>query len=172
MIGVQILYALLLLYPGPQSRCIELRFQSIAASAMESEQLYGVPVEVFLATSFLETHLGCDPGSGGGFGAPISRSDRHTAGTAASHGSALALGLRQCGTAHGWLAAVSHYRTGRCRWPVTYPGYTAVYAIHLANRIRERATHGIRVYFNSEGRTELEADTSLPSLALRRSRAR
>ncbi len=126
-----LLVTLLALYPGPQSRCIRSRAATIAASADAASVTYGVPASVLLTTAFLETHVGCDSGEGGGLGAPASRTRRHTAGTWANHGSALRLGFQRC---HSWPAAVNHYRTGRCARPGPI-GYTAATAMRIAGRL-------------------------------------
>lgn len=126
-----LLVTLLALYPGPQSQCIRARTAAIVESADATAATYGVPQSILITTAFLETHVGCDRGEGGGLGAPASRRRRHVAGGWEQHGSALRLGYRRCGT---WLAAVNHYRTGRCRRPGTV-GYTAAYAMHVAGRL-------------------------------------
>jgi hypothetical protein len=71
----------------------------------------GVPVRLLLAVGYAESHLGCAPRSGGCWGAPASRTARHTAGRASHAASALALGHRRCGT---WRGALGHFRCGQC----------------------------------------------------------
>jgi hypothetical protein len=108
-----ILMSLLASFPrSPAARCLEQRHDAIVRDATAASAAHGVPVEILLATGFLETHLGCDRGEGGGWGAPISRTRRHAAGNAGNSASALALGYRRCGSSFG---AVSHYRCGMCR---------------------------------------------------------
>ncbi len=107
-----LLFALLALRPhSPQLPCITARHDTIVSQATASAERYGVPVSVLLVTSFNETHLTCDRGEGNGWGAPASRTRRHTAGTSDNHASALALGYRRC---HSWLGAISSYRCGNC----------------------------------------------------------
>jgi hypothetical protein len=126
-----LLVTLLALYPGPQSQCIRSRADAIAASADAASVTYGVPASVLLTTAFLETHIGCDAGEGGGLGAPASRTRRHVAGGWEQHGSALRLGFVRC---RSWRGAISHYRIGRCRGRVPR-GYTAETALHIAARV-------------------------------------
>ncbi len=128
--------AILHLYPGPQSQCIARRAEAIAVDADAAAEQYGVPVSILLATAFLETHIGCDHGEGGGLGAPIDRDHRHTAGGWDQHGSALRLGFARC---HDWTAAVNHYRTGTCGRPAPI-GYQAGYAMQIAGRIEHPPT--------------------------------
>ena len=104
--------ALLTAYPHLAHRaCIVARASQIAADADSAAARYGVPVGVLLAVAVLESHLGCAPRSGGCWGAPVSRTRRQTAGRADHAASALALGMRRCGS---WPGAVSHFRWGTC----------------------------------------------------------
>jgi hypothetical protein len=69
------------------------------------------PVELTASVAFLETHLGCDANEGGNWGAPISATRRHTAGTHMHAVRVLANGYLRCGT---WEGAVLRFRTGLC----------------------------------------------------------
>ena len=104
----------LLPVPAARRRCIVERRATIESQADAASRTYSVPVEVLLAVGYLETHLSCAPGSGGGWGAPIAPTRRGVAGGAIHSASALAWGYRACGD---MLGAVSHYRCGRCACP-------------------------------------------------------
>lgn len=116
--------ALLVLRPhSPALQCIETRHDEIVTMATNSAEAFHVPVALLLVVGFNESHWGCDPNSGGNWGAPIDRDHRQTAGTSDSAASALALGFHEC---RSWGSAVSHFRCGRCgRCPRSQPGYTA-----------------------------------------------
>jgi hypothetical protein len=127
-----LLFALLALRPhSPARHCIDARHDVIVAQATAVSERYGVPVAVLLVTAFNETHIGCDRGEGGGWGAPASRTRRHVAGTPDNHASALALGYRRC---HTWEAAIAHYRTGLCNG-VPRIGYTAQGAMRRVRQL-------------------------------------
>lgn len=120
--------------PQPQRGRIDERRESIVAAAAAASAAHGVPPEILLVVGFLETHLGTDSGEGGNWGAPISRSRRHTAGTPDHAASALAAGYRVCGT---WFGAVSRFRCGLCRCPKLH-GYAAAAVMRRAEQIRAR----------------------------------
>jgi hypothetical protein len=65
-----------------------------------------------VAVAFSETHLGCDYGEGGGWGAPVDRHHRHTAGTHLHAAAVLARGMEVCRGDE--LGAVRRFRTGLC----------------------------------------------------------
>lgn len=132
-----ILAMLLVLRPhSPAQSCIDRRHDEIVEMATRSSTAYQVPVALLLVVGFNETHLGCDAGEGGGWGAPIDAEHRQTAGTSDSAASALALGHRECRT---WLGAVSHFRCGRCSTcPAAQPGYTARGALRRVRQIERR----------------------------------
>lgn len=128
--------ALLLAFPSLAHRpCVIARREQIAAAAEAAARRHEVPVGLLLAVAVLESHLGCNPRSGGCWGAPISRDRRHTAGTADHAASALALGLRRCGSDEG---AIAHFRWGRCRVPRGAHGYGPVSVLRLAERVARR----------------------------------
>jgi len=138
--------ALLSVVPTPPRSmrpCLDRGAHSIPSAAAEAATAYDVPVGVLLVAAWLESHAGCDPASGGCWGAPIDARHRLTAGRASHAASALSLGFRGtarrrgCGT---WEGAVSHFRCGLCRCPPPPGGgYTAAYAIGLAERVYLRA---------------------------------
>lgn len=132
-----LLSILLQLLPVPAARraCIMERRETIERDADAAAARYGVPVEVLVSIGFLETHLSCAPGSGGGWGAPISPTRRGVAGGAAHSAAALAWGYRRCTTT---LGAVSHYRCGRCVCPHLI-GYQPEQAVRLSERLTSRA---------------------------------
>lgn len=139
-----ILAALLILRPhSPARSCIDARHDEIVSMATRSAETFDVPVALLLVVGFSETHFGCDPASGGNWGAPRDRNHRQTAGTSDSAASALALGYRECRT---WLGAVSHFRCGRCgTCPAGQPGYTARGALRRVrqlNRLVARSVSG------------------------------
>jgi len=110
-----ILSAILALFPymsGNNRRCIENNRARIEAQLDETSARYpDVPREVMAAVAFAETHLGCDAGEGGNWGAPISRHRRHTAGTHLHAAGALHRSLAVCGTVDG---AIMRFRVGLC----------------------------------------------------------
>lgn len=110
----QILLALLTAFPymnGSNRECIETRRPVIARQLHETSTL-GVPPDLMASVAFAETHLGCDVGEGGNWGAPIDARHRHTAGTHMSAARVLARGYERCGS---WDGAVLYFRTGLCR---------------------------------------------------------
>ena len=132
------LAALLLAVPVPAAEraCILARRETIAASADAAAEAHGVPVALLLSVAYLESHLGCSRGSGGCWGAPISRARRGVAGGPASAASALALGYRRCGgTPEG---AVASFRWGLCRVPVGARGYGPADVMRFAARVAAR----------------------------------
>jgi hypothetical protein len=131
----QLLAALLALYPGPRSRDIERRRESIVAMATHSSETYNVPPAVLLTVGFLETHLGTDANEGGGWGAPINRHHRHVAGTSDSAARILARSLEVCGT---WERAIARFRSGLCVAPLSMRRYVRT-ALQLVARISARA---------------------------------
>lgn len=92
--------------------CLERRREEIAAIAARAERETGVPAGLLLVVGMNETHLGCARNEGGGWGAPINRHHRHTAGTPLRAAQALAWSYRVCGT---WEGAVGRFRSGLCR---------------------------------------------------------
>ena len=128
--------ALLMAFPSLAHRtCVRSRAPQIAAAAEAAAQRHEVPVGLLLAVAVLESHLGCNPRSGGCWGAPISRNRRGVAGTADHAASALALGLRRCGTDEG---AIAHFRWGRCHVPAGAHGYGPQQVLRLAERVAGR----------------------------------
>lgn len=113
MTAAQALAALLAVLPArrPYAACLTARAASVTTDADAASREHGVPVALLLAVGYAESHLGCARGSGGCWGAPVSRLHRHTAGRASHAASALALGHRRCGT---WTGALGHFRCGRC----------------------------------------------------------
>ena len=129
-----LLSAILSIFPymsGNNRACIERNFDDIAMVAEAAERDMGVPPAVILAVGFLETHLGCDQGEGGNWGAPISRTRRHTAGTPAQAALALSHGYQVC---HTWVGAISRFRSGQCRIPARMANYPRN-AVRLINRM-------------------------------------
>ena len=113
MNAARALAALLAVLPArrPYATCLTARTSRVIADADAASREHGVPVALLLAVGYAESHLGCARGSGGCWGAPVSRTARHTAGRASHAASALALGHRRCGT---WSGALGHFRSGRC----------------------------------------------------------
>lgn len=130
----------LLPVPAARRRCIVERRARIEHDADAAAARYNVPVEVLLAVGYLETHLSCAPGSGGGWGAPISPRRRGVAGGAMHSAAALAWGIRACATTEG---AIAHYRYGLCRTPARHgTGYTPADALRLIERVTSQARRG------------------------------
>jgi len=114
--GWALVAAVLALFPvmsGHNRSCIEDRHDVIARQVDETARAYPrVRPEVMVAVAFAETHLGCDAGEGGGWGAPIDRQHRHTAGTHLHAAAVLARGMEVCRGDE--LSAVRRFRTGLC----------------------------------------------------------
>lgn len=117
-----ILAALLALFPhmsGNNRQCILdrrpriLRQLEEVGRPLEEPGEMGViaPREIVAAVAFAETHLGCDNGEGGNWGAPIDPQHRHTAGTHIHATIALIHGYQAC---HTWDGAIMRFRTGLC----------------------------------------------------------
>lgn len=129
-----LLTALLHMFPymsGNNRACIVRNFDSIAAVAEAAERDNGVPAAIILSVGFLETHLGCDINEGGNWGAPISTTRRHVAGTPRQAAVALQHGFERCGS---WVGAISRFRSGRCRIPTSMSNYPRT-AIRIMTRI-------------------------------------
>ncbi len=116
MSGWALVAAVLALFPvmsGRNRACIEDRHDAIARQVDETARAYpSVRPEVMVAVAFSETHLGCDAGEGGGWGAPVDRHHRHTAGTHLHAAAVLARSMVVCGGDE--LSAVRRFRTGLC----------------------------------------------------------
>ena len=116
MFGTALVTAVLALFPlmsGRNRGCIEAGRARIAQQIDETARAYPrVRPEVLVAVAFSETHLGCDAGEGGGWGAPVDRQHRHTAGTHLHAAAVLARGMEVCRGDE--LSAVRRFRTGLC----------------------------------------------------------
>lgn len=134
MTAAQALAALLAVLPArrPYRACLTARAPRVIADADAASREHGVPVALLLSVGYAESHLGCARGSGGCWGAPVSRLHRHTAGRASHAASALALGHRRCGT---WAGALGHFRCGRCVCEGSYVARVA----GLWSRVERRA---------------------------------
>lgn len=128
--------AILLIFPNTPSRtCMESRREQIILSAASSSSTYQVPIGLLYSVAFNETHLGCDRGSGGCWGAPIDPQHRHTAGTSDHAALALKHGFERC---HTWAGAVSRFRCGLCVCPNRFDNYTDR-VMSLSRRLYTRA---------------------------------
>lgn len=113
-----LLTALLAHFPHMHARaCIEARQLEIVQHLANSESM-GVPAGITLSVAFHETWVGCHPGEGGGYGAPIDMQHRHTAGTPEHAIRALRRSFEHCGD---WTGAVTRFRSGLCRLPPADP---------------------------------------------------
>jgi len=133
-----LLTALLHMFPfmsGNNRACIVRNFDAIAQVAEDAESENGVPAAVILSVGFLETHLGCDINEGGNWGAPISPTRRHVAGTPRQAVVALQHGFERC---HSWVGAISRFRSGRCQIPVSMSRYPRT-AVRIMTRISRDA---------------------------------
>jgi hypothetical protein len=136
---VQAIVAILALFPymsGNNRQCIVEHRTQIEQVLTEAQRVYPeMPTEVFVAVGFMETHLGCDQGEGGNWGAPLSPTQRHAAGTPMQAATALWHSYQVCGT---WEGAIRRFRTGSCRdTPVGLP-YSRI-AMRVAGRVRAHA---------------------------------
>lgn len=135
--------ALLAIFPNaPTMPCLLARHDALIAQVEASAERYQVPVGLMLSVAFVETHISCDRASYGNFGAPISRTQRHTAGNADSEASALAMGHRRC---HTWEGAVSSFRCGMCVCPrnMNYVRNTMSLTRRLYTRVNREIPDGI-----------------------------
>ena len=110
-----ILSAILAIFPHMSKNnrpCIEANQARIIAQLDDAFTRYpDVPREVLAAVAFSETHLGCDAGEGGNWGAPASRHTRHVPGNHLHAAGALHRSLIVCGTLDG---AIMRFRVGLC----------------------------------------------------------
>ena len=111
-----LLIAVLAAFPvmnGNNRACIEMNLPRIEQQVAEAIRTYPrVRPAYFISIAFIETHLGCDRGAGGNWGAPISATRRHVAGT---HMHAARLASRSLEVCRGdELSAARRFRTGLC----------------------------------------------------------
>lgn len=116
MTGAELVTAVLALWPvmsGANRACIEQRRVRIAEQVEESVRVYPtIRASLLVAIAFQETHLGCDRNEGGNWGAPISPTRRHVAGTHLHAARILSRSMEVC---HGdELSAARRFRTGLC----------------------------------------------------------
>lgn len=120
---------------SPHIACLHARADSIAEWTAASATRHDVPPGLLLAIGFVESHLGCHPASGGCWGAPINRRQRHVAGTPDHAARALARSYTVCGS---WVGAVRRFRIGLCQGTPATEDYVRR-AFHLATRLYARA---------------------------------
>jgi len=110
----EVVIALMMLFPHMQHReCVVAHQEQIIQSLETIEITYPeMPVEHITSIGFVETHLGCDPSSGGNWGAPVSRLRRNVAGTPLQAARILWRSYEVCG--NNWEAAMRRFRTGVC----------------------------------------------------------
>ena len=97
---------------SPARQCIiDHRAQIEHVFEMSRQAYPEMPIEFVGAVGFAETHLGCDHREGGNWGAPISPTRRHTAGTPMQAVGAIWHSYQMCGT---WEGAVRRFNTGVC----------------------------------------------------------
>lgn len=141
--AADVVTAILAIFPymsGDNRQCIINNRSNIENVLTQSQQRFPqMPIEVLATIGFIETHLGCDRGEGGNWGAPISPTQRHVAGTPMQAAVALWHGYQVCGT---WEGATRRFRTGLCTPNPTNIPYSRT-AMRLVNRIRVHVTHTI-----------------------------
>jgi hypothetical protein len=139
--AADIVTAILAVYPymsGNNRQCIINHREQIEQVLVASQERYPeMPMEMIAAVGFMETHLGCDSGEGGNWGAPISPTQRHTAGTPLQAATALWHGYEVCGT---WEGAARRFRTGLCRPTPSGSSYSRA-ALRVVDRLRSRIEH-------------------------------
>jgi len=136
--AADIVTAILAVYPymsGNNRQCIIEHRPQIEQVLTEAQQRYpNMPIEFLAAIGFIETHLGCDQGEGGNWGAPISPTQRHIAGTPMQAATSLWHSFEVCRTMDG---AARRFRTGVCANTPTGTRYANI-AMSLVSRIRAR----------------------------------
>lgn len=136
---VEAVTAILALFPymsGNNRQCIIEHRTQIEQVLVEAQRQYpAMPTEVLTAVGFMETHLGCDQGEGGNWGAPISATRRHVAGTPMQAATILWHSYEVCGT---WEGATRRFRTGLCRNTMVGSPYSRR-AMSVASRLRSLA---------------------------------
>lgn len=140
MTPAAVVLALLLAFPHTPARaCLVARQEAIVVALTEALAQYPtVPPEVLAAVAFAETHVGCDAGESGGWGAPISATRRSTAGTHLHAASILAASFVACGGVR-WEPALRRFNTGLCAHS-RRTGVSPAYAM-----FRERGDWYVRV---------------------------
>lgn len=130
----EIYLAVLFAFPQtPARQCLINRREIVVGAIESSMRTYPeMPPQLFVAVGFLETHLGCARGEGGNWGAPISPTRRHVAGTPMHAARALWRSYEVCGD---WEAATRRFRTGLCRNTIIGTRYGRN-AIRFARSIR------------------------------------
>ena len=151
--------AIMHIYPHVLRRqCLIARRDHIVSNIAASQQVHNVPPAVITAIGFAETHLGCDHGEGGGWGAPISPTRRHIAGTPLHAARALATSYRVCGN---WNGAVRRFRTGLCHSTRVGDQYMNN-VIHLINRIERNAIAGNTPTVSTEPTASMAIGDQIP----------
>lgn len=134
--AADIITAILAIFPymsGDNRQCIINNRTQIEHVLIESQQRFpNMPIEILATIGFMETHLGCDRGENGNWGAPISPTQRHVAGTPMHAAVALWHGYQTCGT---WQGATRRFRTGLCVPNPISTRYERT-AMQVVNRIR------------------------------------
>jgi hypothetical protein len=134
--AAEILTAILSVYPymsGNNRQCIIEHREQIEQVLVVSQREYPeMPMEMIAAIGFMETHLGCDQGEGGNWGAPASPTQRHVPGTPFQAATALWHSYEHC---HTWEGAARRFRTGLCRPTPTGSAYSRT-AMRVVNRLR------------------------------------
>lgn len=145
----QLLFAaILLIFPNTPSRaCLMAHQANIEADITRSSATYSVPAGLLVSVAFNETHLGCDRGSGGCWGAPIDAQHRHTAGNSDSAARVLRTGYDRCH--NSWRGAVSRFRCGLCACPEQYAGYVN-HVLSLSRRLYTQAGRAVPVELQGE----------------------
>lgn len=101
--------------------CIEATRAAIEAAAIAGQSELEVPPAVLLAVGRRETHFGCNGESD--WGAPASRTARHTAGTPRDAARVLSESFAVC---HSWRGAIGRFRSGLCDpWQTAHRNYVA-----------------------------------------------
>lgn len=119
--------------PGNNRQCIIQHRAQIEQVLVQAKQEFPeMPTELMATIGLMESHLGCDRGSGGNWGAPISIRQRHTAGTPMQAVRAFWRSYQVC---HSWDGAARRFRTGLCRPTETGTRYANT-AMRFSARVR------------------------------------
>ncbi len=108
----------------------------VAVALLSAAYVSAQPAGVILVVSLLESRFGCDPRSGGCWGAPASARHRRVAGTPDNAARILQHSFEICGD---WNSALTRFRSGQCVFRRSLVGYEPSDAVRWIRRAYDRA---------------------------------